>query len=267
MPCVTWRVVTARAAREARIDSLLQMLDEMPINVMMADPKTFVILTPTTSPSSSSTSGIPADRPENLVGTSIDVFHKHPEHQRALLSDPNNLPHSARIRVGDQTVLKASAVMDKNGAYVGMMVSWSVITKQIAITDQFENEVKGVVDTVSVAGRCGGNRYRRRPGLAKGPGHFRPYSLIDERAFDPKRLLVRRVALVESPSESYRITLWPRRPASSRGPVVGRSTMSPDANLCSSPRRAPSRQRSKSRLRRASRGRRRRRARPVPSIR
>ena len=41
--------------------------------------------------------------------------------------------------------------MDKNGAYVGMMVSWSVITKQIAITDQFENEVKGVVDTVSVA--------------------------------------------------------------------------------------------------------------------
>ncbi|MEC8182262.1 MAG: hypothetical protein VX123_09480 [Pseudomonadota bacterium] len=68
------------------------------------------------------------------------------------MSDPNNLPHSARIRVGDQTLLlKASAVMDKNGAYVGMMVSWSVITKQIAITDQFENEVKGVVDTVSVA--------------------------------------------------------------------------------------------------------------------
>ena len=69
-----------------------------------------------------------------------------------MLSDPNNLPHSARIRVGDQTLLlKASAVMDKNGAYVGTMVSWSVITKQIAITDQFENEVKGVVDTVSVA--------------------------------------------------------------------------------------------------------------------
>ena len=44
MPCVTWRVVTARVAREARTDSLLQMLDEMPINVMMADPKTFVII-------------------------------------------------------------------------------------------------------------------------------------------------------------------------------------------------------------------------------
>ena len=39
MPCVTWRVVTARVAREDRTDSLLQMLDEMPINVMMADPK------------------------------------------------------------------------------------------------------------------------------------------------------------------------------------------------------------------------------------
>ena len=43
MPCVTWRVVTARVAREARTDSLLQMLDEMLINVMMADLKTFVI--------------------------------------------------------------------------------------------------------------------------------------------------------------------------------------------------------------------------------
>ena len=154
MPCVTWRVVTARVAREARTDSLLQMLDEMPINVMMADPKTFVInyANRTTIENLKDLRAfLPVD-PENLVGTSIDVFHKHPEHQRALLSDPNNLPHSARIRVGDQTLLlKASAVMDKNGAYVGMMVSWSVITKQIAITDQFENEVKGVVDTVSVA--------------------------------------------------------------------------------------------------------------------
>ena len=43
IPCVTWRVVTARVAREARTDSLLQMLDEMPIDVMMSDPKTFVI--------------------------------------------------------------------------------------------------------------------------------------------------------------------------------------------------------------------------------
>lgn len=141
-------------AREARTDSLLQMLDEMPINVMMADPKTFVInyANRTTIENLKDLRAfLPVD-PENLVGTSIDVFHKHPEHQRALLSDPNNLPHSARIRVGDQTLLlKASAVMDKNGAYVGMMVSWSVITKQIAITDQFENEVKGVVDTVSVA--------------------------------------------------------------------------------------------------------------------
>ena len=143
-----------RVAREARTDSLLQMLDEMPINVMMADPKTFVINyanRTTIEKLKDLRAFLPVD-PENLVGTSIDVFHKHPEHQRALLSDPNNLPHSARIRVGDQTLLlKASAVMDKNGAYVGMMVSWSVITKQIAITDQFENEVKGVVDTVSVA--------------------------------------------------------------------------------------------------------------------
>ena len=43
MRCVTWRVATARVAREVRTVSLLQMLDEMLINVMMADLKTFVI--------------------------------------------------------------------------------------------------------------------------------------------------------------------------------------------------------------------------------
>ena len=153
MACVTWRVVTDQVAREAYNDGLQQMLDEMPINVMMADPQTFEITyaNRTTIENLKDLGPLPID-PENLVGTNIDVFHKHPERQRALLADPKNLPHSARIRVGDQTLLlKASAVMDKHGAYVGMMVSWSVITKQIAITDQFENEVKGVVDTVSVA--------------------------------------------------------------------------------------------------------------------
>ena len=85
MSCETWRVVTARVAREARTDSRLQMLDEMPINVMMADPKTFVIIyanRTTIENLKDLRAFLPVD-PENLVGTSIDEFHKHPEHQRA----------------------------------------------------------------------------------------------------------------------------------------------------------------------------------------
>ncbi|GEO43677.1 hypothetical protein SAE02_78250 [Skermanella aerolata] len=40
--------------------------------------------------------------PDWIVGSSIDVFHRKPEHQRRLLADPKNLPHDARITVGDR---------------------------------------------------------------------------------------------------------------------------------------------------------------------
>src|SRR5512136_2313371 len=41
-------------------------------------------------------------RVDEMIGTSIDVFHKHPEVQRRLLSDPRNLPHRAKIKLGDE---------------------------------------------------------------------------------------------------------------------------------------------------------------------
>jgi hypothetical protein len=37
--------------------------------------------------------GVPVAVSE-LIGTSINVFHKHPEHLRKVLSDPKNLPWS-----------------------------------------------------------------------------------------------------------------------------------------------------------------------------
>jgi len=121
---------------------------------MMADPKTFDITysNKTSTETLRTISHLIPIKPDELIGTNIDVFHKHPPHQRALLSDPANLPHSARIVLGDETLsLKASAVMNKSDEYVGAMVSWAVITQQVRMTDKFEENVKGVVDTVSAA--------------------------------------------------------------------------------------------------------------------
>jgi methyl-accepting chemotaxis protein len=71
-------------------------------------------------------------RADQIVGQSIDIFHKHPEHQRKLLSDPKNLPHSAKISIGGEWLdLQVSALMDRNGAYIGPMLSWSIITQQV----------------------------------------------------------------------------------------------------------------------------------------
>ena len=75
------------------------MLGTLPINVMTCDLRSFKInyanqSTIDTLRTIEHALPVKADK---LVGTSIDVFHKHPEHQRRMLSDPKNLPHKARI--------------------------------------------------------------------------------------------------------------------------------------------------------------------------
>jgi len=84
------------------------------------------------------------------MGQSIDIFHKNPEMQRRLLSDPSNLPHRAKIKVGDETLdLLATAIYDKDKQYIGPMVSWSVVTGQVALANDFESEIQGIVSVVT----------------------------------------------------------------------------------------------------------------------
>ena len=133
---------------------LTQMVDQMPINVMTADPQDFRInyVNKTSIETLKSIQRLLPCKAEEIVGQCIDIFHKHPEHQRKLLANPKNLPHSARIKVGDETLsLKVSAIRDKQGKYLGPMVSWAVITGQVKLADDFETNVKSVVDTVSAA--------------------------------------------------------------------------------------------------------------------
>lgn len=77
------------------------MLDTAPINVMFAD-KEFKIryANAATIKTLRSLEHLLPIKADQLVGQSIDIFHKRPEHQRRMLSDPSNLPHSAQIQVG-----------------------------------------------------------------------------------------------------------------------------------------------------------------------
>jgi methyl-accepting chemotaxis protein len=66
---------------------------------------------------------------ENLVGTCIDVFHKNPAHQRGILGDAANLPHTAEIEVGDlKFALNISAMRDSEGSYIGANLEWNDVT-------------------------------------------------------------------------------------------------------------------------------------------
>ena len=74
---------------------------------------------------------IPLDR---FVGSSIDIFHKNPSHQRRMLADPKNLPHKALIRLGPETLsLLVSAITDSAGKYLGPMLTWELVTQRVEV--------------------------------------------------------------------------------------------------------------------------------------
>lgn len=82
---------------------------------------------------------------DQMMGLSIDIFHKHPEHQRRLLADPRNLPHRAVIKVADETMdLAINAMLDDRGNYIGPMLTWELITNKVraeaAERDRLERE-------------------------------------------------------------------------------------------------------------------------------
>lgn len=72
-------------------------------------------------------------RADEIVGQSIDVFHRNPAHQRRVLADPKNLPFAGQIQIGPETfALKASSIFDQSKAIIGTLVTWDCITEKIA---------------------------------------------------------------------------------------------------------------------------------------
>ncbi|SNB56867.1 methyl-accepting chemotaxis sensory transducer with Pas/Pac sensor [Arboricoccus pini] len=147
---------TAHSSASAAIDWIddqgffLQVIDQAPINVMVCDAETLVIRYANaaslhTLKSIEHLLPVTSDR---IVGSCIDVFHRHPAHQRAMLADPANLPHRARIKLGqDYLDLFVTALMVK-GAYKALLLTWSVATQEVRTADRFEREVKGAVQSL-----------------------------------------------------------------------------------------------------------------------
>ena len=73
---------------------------------------------------------IPAAKVE---GSSMDIFHKAPSHQRKILSSDKNLPHRAIIQLGPEKLdLLVSAIYNDKKEHIGAMVTWDVVTKKLA---------------------------------------------------------------------------------------------------------------------------------------
>jgi methyl-accepting chemotaxis protein len=121
-------------ARQRESSRLAQMVANATINMIYADRDLRIRYL---NPSSVETLtrlqahlSVPIDQ---LIGQSIDVFHKEPDRQRNILADPANLPHHGTMRIGPELIdLVASAIIDEHGEYLGPMLTWQVVTEQHA---------------------------------------------------------------------------------------------------------------------------------------
>ncbi|GAB4516704.1 MAG: hypothetical protein Tsb0010_00650 [Parvularculaceae bacterium] len=68
---------------------------------------------------------------DNLIGTNIDLFHKDPSHQRAMLASLSG-SHETAISVGGRNFdLIASPVIDSTGTRLGTVVEWADVTEKL----------------------------------------------------------------------------------------------------------------------------------------
>ncbi|MBN68024.1 MAG: hypothetical protein CME32_01920 [Gimesia sp.] len=143
--------ITEKKLAEAEMVRVQNMMDNIPINVLLANRDfEMVYMNPASYKQLKAIEHLLPKPVDQLVGQSIDIFHKNPEMQRRMLADPSNLPHRAKIKVGDETLdLLATAITDKEGNYIGPMVSWSLITDQVKLADDFESEIQGIVSVVT----------------------------------------------------------------------------------------------------------------------
>ncbi len=134
----------ATISTEQELAALKQMVDSMPINVMTCELQDLKIdyMNDSTKKTLKGIEHLLPIKVDDMIGQSIDIFHKNPEMQRRLLKDPNNLPHKAKIKIGEHTLsLYITAIKDEAGSYLRPMLTWEVITNQLNLAENVQSVV------------------------------------------------------------------------------------------------------------------------------
>ncbi len=130
--------ITQAKASAIEVQRMQMMVDKSPINTMMANPNGDLIYL---NHASIDTLRELEDRPgahkvDSLIGSNIDKLHKEPAKNRAIFTNPQNLPHKTIIDYcGEKLSLSVAAVEDNEGNYLGPMVSWEVVTSEFEVMD------------------------------------------------------------------------------------------------------------------------------------
>ena len=93
---------------------------------------------------------VPVDK---VIGSSLEIFHVDLRLARRILQQNRNIPYHAQIRIGPESVdMQVNALHDRNGNYLGLLITWEVITEkekmaveQARLTAMVENSPVNVI--------------------------------------------------------------------------------------------------------------------------
>lgn len=140
---------TAEARRESSL--VRQALEKASASIMLADENLNVVYLNEAARRLFSVAQadfrreLPAFAPERILGSSIDVFHRNPMHQRRLLEELRDV-HTAEIRVGGRVMrIVATVVTDAEGRRIGTAVEWFDRTQEVRAEEEVNAIVKGAL--------------------------------------------------------------------------------------------------------------------------
>ena len=88
---------------------------------------------------------LPSFSADNVMGQNIDIFHKNPAHQRAML-ERLTTTYKTEIVVGGRTfALTANPIVSEDNRRLGTVVEWLDRTDEVAI----EDEVESIIESAS----------------------------------------------------------------------------------------------------------------------
>ncbi len=136
------------ALQAARLDSVLENCEAMFMTTDLDLVLTYcnpAVITMLNKYRGEINQAIPGFDPNRLVGRCIDDFHRNPAHQRAILSDPKNLPVTSTLNLGPLSFgVTALPLFDAKGEFVGTGVQWNDLNDREAYRREADRVIEAV---------------------------------------------------------------------------------------------------------------------------
>ncbi|SEP72496.1 methyl-accepting chemotaxis protein [Ectothiorhodospira magna] len=126
-------------------------LDSVSSNVMVADPEARIIYTNGAvtgmfkKAANEIRKDLPNFNPDQVLGASMDIFHRNPGHQRQMM-DTMRSTHDTQIHIGGRTFrLVSNPIFNTEGDRVGVVIEWTDRTEELRVEEQISDLVEGAV--------------------------------------------------------------------------------------------------------------------------